>query len=215
MPLTLNPSDSAISKKEHRVKALIRTLHIASLSMGGILLLAQLQGCVGVVAVGGAGAAVAVDRRSAGTIVDDEAIELKASQAIYNDDDLGKQAHINITSYNNIVLLSGETPTAAMRNRAVDIARHVEKVRKVYNEIVVAQPTAMKSRSEDTWITTEVKTKLVGIKEISAANVKVITENHAVYMMGIVSHAEANTAAEAARSIEGVTRVITLFEYLD
>lgn len=193
----------------------IRYLHLAALSMGGILLLAQLQGCVGVVAAGGAGAAVAVDRRSAGTIVDDQAIELKASQAIYNDDDLGKKAHINITSYNNIVLLSGETPTAAMRDSAVDIARHVEKVRKVYNEIVVAEPTAVKSRSEDTWITAKIKTKLVGIKEVSAASIKVVTENHTVYLMGIVSHAEANAAAEAARFVEGVARVVTLFEYQD
>jgi osmotically-inducible protein OsmY len=183
--------------------------------MGCILFLVQLQGCVGVVAAGGAGAAVAVDRRSAGTIVDDQAIELKASQSIYNDDDLGKKAHINITSYNNIVLLSGEAPTAAMRDRAVDIARHVEKVRKVYDEVVVTEPTALKSRSEDTWITAKIKAKLVGIKEVSAANVKVITENHVVYLMGLVSHAEASAAAEAARFVEGVTRVVTLFEYQD
>lgn len=183
--------------------------------MGGIFILTQLQGCVGVVAAGGAGAAMAVDRRSAGTIVDDEAIELKASKAIFDDEDLGKKAHINITSYNNIVLLSGETPTAAMRDHAVDVARHVEKVRKVYNEIIVAEPTTVKSRSEDTWITAKVKTKLLSVKEISAANIKVITENRSVYLMGIVSHAEAEAATEAARFVEGVARVVALFEYQD
>lgn len=183
--------------------------------MTGILVLAQLQGCVGVVAAGGAGAAVAVDRRSAGTIVDDEAIELKTSNAIFADDDLGRKAHINVTSYDYIVLLTGETPTAAMRDRAVDIARHVNKVRKVYNEIVVAQPTTMKSRSEDAWITAKIKAKLLGIKEVSSANIKVVTENHIVYLMGIVSHAEASAATEAARFVDGVTRVITLFEYQD
>lgn len=183
--------------------------------MSGILVLAQLQGCVGVVAAGGASAAVAADRRSAGTIVDDEAIELKTANAIFADDDLGKKAHINITSYNNIVLLTGEAPTAAMRDHAVAIARRVDKVRKVYNEIAVAQPATMKSRSEDTWITAKIKAKLLGIKEISSVNVKVVTESRSVYLMGIVSHAEANAATEAARHVDGVAQVIALFEYQD
>ena len=183
--------------------------------MGGLLALAQLQGCVGVVAAGGAGAAVAVDRRSAGTIVDDTAIELKTGSAIFADDDLGKKAHINITSYDYIVLLTGETPTAAMRDHAVDIARHVDNVRKVYNEIVIAPPTSMQSRGTDTWITAQIKAKLLGIKEVSAATIKVITENRTVYLMGIVNHAEANAATEAARFVDGVARVIALFEYQD
>lgn len=180
------------------------------------LVLSQLQACVGgIVAAGGAGAAMAVDRRTAGTIVDDAAIELKISKAINEDRDLGEKAHINITSYNYIVLLSGETPTAAMRDHAVDVARHVEKVRKVYNEIAVAQPTTMKSRSEDAWITAKIKTRLLQAKEVSAANVKVVTENRTVYLMGLVSRAEGEAAVEAARFVEGVARVVTLFEYLD
>jgi osmotically-inducible protein OsmY len=195
---------------------LFKSAAITLISLIGMLALTQLQGCVGgVIAAGSAGAAVAVDRRSAGTIVDDEAIELKISKAINEDNALGEKAHINITSYNNIVLLTGETPTDAMRDHAVAIARHTEKVRKVYNEIVVAEPTTVKSRSEDTWITAKVKTKLLGIKEISSINVKVITENRVVYLMGLVSHAEAQAAAEAARFVEGVTRVVTLFEYQD
>jgi len=187
----------------------------AILIISGVLVLAQLQGCAGVVAAGGAGAAVAVDRRTAGTIVDDEAIEFKASDAIFSDDELGKEAHINITSFNYVVLLTGEAPTAAMRERAVEAARHVAKVRKVYNEIVVAQPTSMQSRSTDTWITAQIKTKLLGVKEVSAANIKVVTENRNVYLMGIVTHAEAHAATEAARYVDGVARVIALFEYQD
>jgi osmotically-inducible protein OsmY len=188
----------------------------AIIIMIGIPVLAQLQGCVGVVAAGGAaGAAVAVDRRSAGTIVDDTAIELKTGNAIFADVDLGKKAHINITSYDYVVLLTGETPTAAMRDRAVDIARHVDGVRKVYDEIVVAQPTTVKSRSTDAWITAQIKAKLLGIKEVSAANIKVITENRTVYLMGMVSHAEADTATQTARFVDGVARVIVLFEYQD
>jgi osmotically-inducible protein OsmY len=183
--------------------------------MSAILILAQLQGCVGVVAAGGAGAAVAADRRSAGTIVDDAAIELKAANAIFADHDLGTKAHISITSYNYVLLLTGETPTAAMRDHAVNIARHVDKVRKVYNEIVVAPPTTVKSRSTDAWITAQVKAKLLGIKEVSAATIKVVTENRSVYLLGIVSHAEAQRATEAARFVNGVARVIALFEYQD
>jgi osmotically-inducible protein OsmY len=197
------------------VKPFSRLVGNALIIMNAALILTQLQGCVGVVAAGGAGAAVAVDRRSAGTIVDDEAIELKTSNAIFGDDDLGKKAHINITSFDYIVLLTGETPTAAMRDRAVDLARHVDKVRKVYNEIVVAQPTTVKSRATDTWITAQIKAKLLGNKNVSAANVKVITENRTVYLLGMVSHAEAEAATETARFVDGVAQVIALFEYQD
>ncbi len=197
------------------MKPLSKLVGNAVIIMCAALILTQLQGCVGVVAAGGAGAAVAADRRSAGTIVDDEAIELKTGNAIFGNDDLGKKAHINITSFDYVVLLTGETPTAAMRDRAVDIARHIDKVRKVYNEIVVAQPTTIKSRGTDTWITAQIKAKLLGNKNISAANVKVVTENRTVYLLGMVSHAEANAATETARFVDGVTRVIALFEYQD
>ena len=183
--------------------------------LGGILILAQLQGCVGVIAAGGAGAAMAADRRSAGTIVDDEAIELKTANAIFAQDDLGKKAHINITSYDYVVLLTGETPTGEMRARAVNIARHIDKVRKVYNQIVVAQPTTVKSRSTDSWITAQIKAKLLTNKEVSTANVKVVTEDRTVYLLGLVKHAEAKAATEVARHVDGVARVIVLFEYLD
>ncbi|MEJ2565876.1 MAG: division/outer membrane stress-associated lipid-binding lipoprotein [Gammaproteobacteria bacterium] len=183
--------------------------------MSGILILAQLQGCVGVIAAGGAGAAMAADRRSTGTIVDDEAIELKATNAIFAQDDLGKEAHINITCYDYVVLLTGETPTSDMRDRAVNIARHIDKVRKVYNQIVVAQPTTVKSRGKDAWITTQIKAKLLANKQVSAANVKVVTEDRTVYLLGKVSHAEAKAATEVARFVDGVGRVVVLFEYLD
>jgi osmotically-inducible protein OsmY len=201
--------------KERSVKSLFEIACKLVLVMSGVLALAQLQGCVGVVAAGGAGAAVAVDRRSAGTIVDDKAIEFKTANAIFADDDLGKKAHINITCYNYVLLLTGETPTAAMRDHAVDIARHMDKVRKVYNEIAVTEPTTMKSRSTDTWITAQTKAKLLGNKAVNAANVKVVTENRTVYLLGLVSHAEANAATGTARFVDGVARVVALFEYQD
>ncbi len=175
---------------------------------------AGLQGCA-VVAAGGAGAAVATDRRSAGTMVDDEAIELKVNNALFSDDELNKKTHINVTSINGVILLTGEAPTAALHDRVIGITRNVEKVRRVHDEIAIAQPTTMKSRSQDTWITAKIKTKLLGNKEVSSSNVKVVTENGSVYLMGLVTRAEAETAAEVARHVEGVSRVVTVFEYQD
>lgn len=173
-----------------------------------------LQGCA-VVAVGGAGAAVATDRRSAGAMVDDQAIELKINNALFKNAQLSKRAHINVTSYGGVALLTGEAPSEELRDTAVELARHVENVRRVHNEIVIAEPSPTKSRSQDAWITTKVKTKLMATKGISASSVKVITENSSVYLMGLLTRAEADIATEVARHIDGVSRVVTLFEYQD
>jgi osmotically-inducible protein OsmY len=198
------------------LKPVFKIAGAAAMLMGSLLALGQLQGCVaGVVAAGGASVSMASDRRSAGTIVDDEAIELKTGKVINEDQDLGEKAHINITSYDHVVLLTGETPTAEMHGTAVAIASHTDKVLKVYDEIAVATPTSVESRSEDAWITAKIKAKLLGVKDVSSANVKVVTENRTVYLMGMVSHAEGTAAAEAARFVEGVARVVTLFEYQD
>lgn len=173
-----------------------------------------LQGCA-VVAVGGAGAAVATDRRSAGAMIDDQAIELKINNALFKNPQLSKRAHINVTSYGGVALLTGEAPSEELRNTAVELARHVDNVRRVHNEIVIAAPSPTKSRSQDAWITTKVKTKLMATKGISARSVKVVTESGSVYLMGLLTRAEADIATEVARHIDGVSRVVTLFEYQD
>ena len=178
------------------------------------------QGCAPAVVVGGAAATASIvhDRRTAGTILEDQAIELKALDLIRKDPELGKQAHINVTSYNMIVLLSGETPTEAMRARAEQIVRGIEKVRRVYNELTVAAPSSMMTRSSDSLITAQVKTALFGTRDLPGFNpnhVKVVTENGTVYLMGLVRRAEGNAAAEAARQVKGVQRVVKLFEYID
>jgi osmotically-inducible protein OsmY len=178
-----------------------------------------LYGCAPVV-VGGAaaGGAAVYDRRTVGSFVDDEGVELKTRMAIFNDKDLNSQIHINITSFNGIVLLSGEAPTAELRARAENITRGVEKVRLVHNEMSIAAPSSIMTRSSDTLITGKVKTSMFGIKGLegfSPTRVKVVTENGTVYLMGMVYRTEAAAVTEKARQVSGVQRVVKLFEYLD
>ncbi|OGT84548.1 MAG: BON domain-containing protein [Gammaproteobacteria bacterium RIFCSPLOWO2_02_FULL_61_13] len=187
-------------------------------TMGAVLLaaLVLLQGCVAVAAGGAvAGASAAVDRRTTGTLVEDESIELKAVRAIMADKDLNSQSHLNVTSYNTVVLLTGETPTDELRQRAEQIARGVDKVTTVHNEITVAAPSSMMTRSSDTVITSKVKTKLLADKNIEGVNIKVVTENGVVYLMGLASRAEAERATEVARQTGGVQKVVKVFQYTD
>lgn len=179
-----------------------------------------ISGCaplvIGAAAVGGA--SIAHDRRTTGTIVDDQAIEAKTIAALYKEPDLMKQSHINVTSYNNIVLLSGETPTEALRTRAGEITKGIEQVRRVYNELIIAAPSSYINRSSDSWLTAQVKAHLVEIRDIKGfdpTRVKVVSENGTVYLMGLVTRQEGNAAAESAREVGGVQRVVKLFEYTD
>jgi osmotically-inducible protein OsmY len=179
-------------------------------------LLSQLFACAAV-AVGGAAAAggAVVDRRTTGTLVEDQTIEIKAVKAIHDDAELNEQAHMNITSYNTIVLITGETPTDAMRQRAMELVKAVDKVTHVYNELTIAAPSSMTSRGSDSIITTKVKTKMFADQTVSGVQFKVVTEKGVVYLMGIVSRAEAEIATEIARQTGGVQKVVKLFQYTD
>ncbi len=175
-----------------------------------------LQGCAGVVVVGGAtSVAMAHDQRTAGAVIEDQAIEIKAAIAIRSDKELDEQSHINVTSYNGAVLLSGETPGDAFRKRAEELVSRIEKVKKVHNELIVAAPSSVISRSSDTLITTKIKSQMVGAKKFDPTRVKVVTENGVVYLMGLVKRAEADVATEIAGHTGGVQRVVKLYEYLD
>ncbi len=176
------------------------------------------SGCAPLI-VGGAavgGASVVHDRRTAGTVVEDQAIELRIATALAREPGM-KQAHINVTSFNGVVLLSGEAPTEALRKRAGDIARADKKARRVHNEIVLAAPSSMMTRSSDALITSRVKGALFKVKlgDFDPTRVKVVTENGTVFLMGLVTHAEGEAATDAARGISGVQRIVKLFEYLD
>lgn len=200
---------------QHQVLLPRRTRLAAPRALLGavVVLAAAASGCVGIVAGGAAtGAAVAHDRRTTGTFVEDQAIELKAIKAILEDEQLHGRTHINVTSYNTVVLVTGEAPDEALRNRVIEVVRAIPKVRHVYDEIAIAAPSSMISRSSDTLITAKVKTQLFTDSDIDGTRVKVVTERGIVYLMGLVSGAEAERAVEVARKVGGVQKVVKLFE---
>jgi osmotically-inducible protein OsmY len=120
-----------------------------------------------------------------------------------------------VTSYNTVVLVTGEAPTEELRKQVIEIVRGVEKVRKVYDEVSIAAPSALTSRTSDTLLTGKVKAQLFGSKKLDATRVKVVTEKGVVYLMGLIPRAHGDAAAEVARRVSGVQRVVKLFEYTD
>ena len=173
-----------------------------------------LQGCAAI-AVGGIAGTVVMseDRRTVGTITEDTAIELKASSRIGQK--LKEGVHINAFSFNRMLLLTGEVPDAAAREEAERIARGIENVRGVYNELVVSGVSSYTVRSNDSLITSKVKTRFLDSKKFNGIHVKVVTENSVVYLMGLVKREEANDATEIARTTSGVQKVVRVFEYID
>ena len=182
----------------------------------GLLLVAALpllNGCAAI-AVGGTatGAVMADDRRTVGTITEDQGIELKAANRI---SEKFPNAHINVTSYNRMVLLTGEASDAAAKEEMGKIARAVVNVRGVYNEIQVAGNSSLTARANDAYLTSKVKARFLDAQKFDVVHVKVVTEANTVYLLGLVTHKEANDATEIARTTGGVQRVVRVFEYLD
>ena len=183
-----------------------------------IILLAHLfvlQGCAPI-AITGATTAVttlASDRRTTGTFIEDEAIEIKSRLALSNQKDLNKRVHINFTSYNTSVLVSGEAPTEADRQAVIDLVKNVEKVTRVHDEIAIAAPSSLISRSADSVVTAKIKAKIIAEKDLSSLHIKVVNENGVTFLMGLVSTQEADVATEIARRTGGVQKVVKLFEY--
>lgn len=151
---------------------------------------------------------------TAGAIVDDEAIEWKVGDKIARQ--LGDRVHINVTSYNRIVLLTGEAPREEDRALAEQLARETENVRDVVNEIQIASPSSLGSRASDSSITAQVKARFVNQSNgaFAANHVKVVTENGIVYLMGLVTRREADAATHIARTTSGVRKVVRVFEYI-
>jgi osmotically-inducible protein OsmY len=185
----------------------------AALVAGVLAAALALSACVpAVVAVGvGAGMLVATDRRSTGAQLDDEAIELKVVDTIsarWPDN-----VHVNVTSFNGVVLLTGEVPTDALSDEIAASVNAVERVRSVVNEMVVGAPSELGARTNDSYITSKVKSGFVEANRFSATHVKVVTERGVVYLMGIVSREEGSAAGQLAASTTGVVRVVKVFEY--
>ncbi|MXS84848.1 BON domain-containing protein [Nitrosomonas sp. HPC101] len=161
----------------------------------------------------GAGALMVEDRRSSGMYIDDEGIELKTSRRI--EERLGDKVHINVTSFNRNVLLTGEVPDEFSKKEAEKLAMSIENVRNISNEITVAPKSSLSSRSNDALITSKVKARFINNKVFQINHVKVITENGVVYLLGLVTRKEGDTATRIASTTESVIKVVKVFEYLD
>ena len=184
------------------------------LAVAGLAIL-QLQSCAPIV-IGGAavGASVATDRRTAGVYVGDQEIELRAISRL-RESFPQKTDRISTTSYNRQVLLTGQVPDEATRARATDVVREIPDVRTVFNELSVSGVTSFTSGANDVSITSKVKTRLLRDDRVPGTKIKVVTEAAVVYLMGLVTQAEAEAATEIARTTAGVTKVVTLFEYIN
>ncbi len=174
-----------------------------------------LSACAGVVAGAAGGAAIGADERSAATMIDDERIELKANHAIGNDEALRTRTHISVTSFNRIVLLTGQAPDPGLKRRAVEIVRRIDGVRRVHDAITIAEPLPMRERLIDAGLTAKVKTALLSSKGLKAAKIKVVTEGRTVFLMGLTTRSIGAAMASAVQQVEGVAKVVKVFEYTD
>jgi osmotically-inducible protein OsmY len=174
----------------------------------------QLTGCVPVVAVGaGTGILMAEDRRTTGTYLLDEEIELKTAGRVR--ESYGKDTHVNVTSFNRRVLLTGEVPNDEIRGKVKELAAGVSNVKEVMNETIIGGVSSFGARSNDAYLTAKVKTRLFEDSRFNANHVKVVTEGGTTFLMGLVKREEGDAAAEVAARTKGVTKVVKVFEYID
>ncbi len=178
-----------------------------------VALLSSLSGCIAVVAGAAVGGAVATaDRRTLGAQTEDKAIAVKAEAGM--NEITGDLGHVNVNSYNRKVLLTGEVRDEAMKRAVENRVRGISNVENVINELEIAGPSSYTSRSSDTLITSKVKLSLADKQTISANSFKVVTERGNVYLMGLVTQREGNIAADVAKGVSGVMRVVKIFEYI-
>nr|WP_152596701.1 division/outer membrane stress-associated lipid-binding lipoprotein [Chelonobacter oris] len=195
------------------------TRHLSRWIKLAVLLSATLglQACITTAVVGTAAVAtkVATDPRTAGTQIDDETLEVRVSSALNKDEEIKQDARINVVSYNSRVLLIGQVPSESLKETAKNLASGVEGVTDIYNEIRVGEKISFGQISKDAWITARIKSKLLVNAEVKSTDVKVITENGEVFLMGNVTEAQANAAAEDARYVGGVSKVVKVFSYIN
>lgn len=184
-----------------------------AIALVAAVLSTSLSGCAGLLIGGVAvGALAAVDRRTTGTQIDDESIEVRGALRLR--EVLGDRSHVSVTSYNRQVLLTGEVPSEQARQTAQQNISRLENVRGVVNELAVMAPSSLGQRSSDTLITAKVKASLVDDRELFVGAFKVVTERSVVYLMGRVTAREADKATQLARTISGVQRVVRIFELI-
>jgi osmotically-inducible protein OsmY len=205
--MNLHTSSPSQVRRRHPLvtTALVGALTIASL--------ASLQGCVLLLGAGAVAGGLSLnDRRTSGTQIEDQSIELKSGGRIR--DAIGDKGHINVTSYNRIALITGEVPTDADKAAVEKAIAGIEGVTNVVNELEVGANSTISTRSSDTVITTRVKSALIDAKDVQASAIKVVTERGNVYLMGRVTEREAGRATEVARAQPSVLKVVRVFEIL-
>jgi osmotically-inducible protein OsmY len=187
--------------------ARIRNLAVLALSVP------LLAGCFGAAAVGvGASALLITDRRNSETYISDESMEVRAANRI--NEKYGDKVHVNTTSYNRMVLLTGEVPSAEIKADVEKIVSGVPNVKSISNELAIAGPSSFGGRSNDAYITSKVKARFVDANKFSPNHVKVVTEAGVSFLLGLVTQAEANAAVEIARTTGGVQKVVRVFEII-
>ncbi len=188
-------------------------MHKSLSTLACILICTQLSGCFTAV-VGGAaaGGLMITDRRTSGIYIEDQNIELKVGKRMY--DYMEKAAHVNTTSFNRVVLLTGEVPSESQRQQAETLTREISNVREIHNALTVGPASSLSDRGQDAFVTSKVKTRFISEGKFSSNAFKVVTEAGTVYLMGIVTEQEATEAVEIARTTEGVAKVVKVFEYI-
>lgn len=179
-----------------------------------LLISLLLSGCIFVAgaAAGAAGVAVVYDHRHLEKILQDQKIAHQIAKRLQTSPALAHS--VSVTSFNQIVLLTGEVPSPLLQQQAGHMAAGVPDVKRVYNQISVRGPVSSLTRASDTWITAKIKTEMLATKDLASGTIKVVTENGSVYLMGIVSREQASKAVDIARRVSGVQRVIRIFAYL-
>lgn len=178
-----------------------------------VFLSVLLAGCIAAVAAGAAAGMVVYDRRSLSTIESDARLFHIIHKRIVTDKQF-RDSRIEVISFNKVVLLLGQTPNASLRVTAEKIAKSTPGVQRVYDEISIAYPIPFSIRTHDTWLTAEIRTHMLSKKGLESGSIRIVTENGIVYLMGIATHEQANFAVDAARQIEGVRKVVKVFQYI-
>ncbi|MDO4625793.1 MAG: division/outer membrane stress-associated lipid-binding lipoprotein [Pasteurellaceae bacterium] len=176
-----------------------------------------LQGCVAAALFGGATVAtnVGTDARTVGTQVDDSKLDLQVASAVNKDEQINQEGRVVAVSYSGRILLLGQVPDESLKETATGLAKGVNGVTEVYNEMTVGKPITFTQKSKDSWITTKVKSQMLTNDSVKSTDVKVVTENAVVYLLGNLTTSQADAAAEVARNVAGVEKVVKVINYIN
>lgn len=183
-------------------------LFLISLLIGSLL-----TGCVAAVVAGAAVAGLVYDRRSVNTITSDARL-FHIIHARIASDPRFRNSRILVTSFNRVVLLVGQTSSGLLKQMAGQMARSIPEVERVYNELTVAHPIPYSERNHDTWITSQVRTAMLTRTDLESGSIRIVTERGIVYLMGIATLKQSNLAVDVARRIDGVNKVVKIFQYI-